>query len=52
MVLSKDITHSLMGTYNIGSTQNVQFINESFNNTVATQGPGHEDRVVSGKEYS
>ena len=50
MVLSMDIMHSLMGTYNIGSTKNVRFINGSYNETAASQGPWHGDRVGSGKE--
>ncbi|KAI7874754.1 hypothetical protein K492DRAFT_199705 [Lichtheimia hyalospora FSU 10163] len=52
LISSKKSVHDLMGTYNIGSTKNVQFINVSYNETAAAQGPGHGDRVGSGKERS
>ena len=41
-----------MGTYNIGSTKNVQFTNEPYNETTAAQGSWHGDWVGSGKEWS
>ena len=50
LISSKKAMHGLMGMYNIGSTKNVQFINESYNKTAAAQGPWQEDRVGSGKE--
>ena len=52
LISSKKAMHGFMGTCYLQSTKQTLSINESFNNTVAAQGPGHEDRVVSGKEYS
>ena len=38
------------GMYSLEPTKQALFINESYNETAAAQGPWHGDRVVSGKE--
>ena len=50
LISSTKSVYDLVGMHNIRSTMNVQFINEPYNETAATQGPWHGDPVGSGKE--
>ena len=52
LISSKKAMHGFLGTYSIGSTKNVRFINRSYNETAAAQVPWHAYRVSSGKECS
>ena len=50
--LKQGAFHCPLGMYDLESTEQALFINESDNETAAAQGPWQGDRVDSGKECS